>query len=70
MASKTRLKPAKQLKKRLEVEPRVASDHTLTLKSELGYLMFESLQAFGNEGFEVEKNLIFGGVCVNLLDKN
>ena len=66
----TRLKPAKQLKKKLEVEPGLASDHTPTLKSELGYLRLESLQALGNGGFEVEETLVFCGECVNLLDKN
>lgn len=70
-ASETRLKPAKQPKNRSEVEPGVARDHTPTLKSELGYLKLESLQALGNRGFEVKETLIFGGgVCVNLLDKN
>ncbi|KAK9177887.1 hypothetical protein WN943_027077 [Citrus x changshan-huyou] len=46
------LKPAKQPKKRSEVEPGVARDHTSTLKSELGYLRLESLQTLGNESFE------------------
>ncbi|KAH9750100.1 Endoglucanase 25 [Citrus sinensis] len=51
-AGETRLKPAKQPKKRSEVEPGVAGDHTPTLKSELGYLRLESLQALGNGDFE------------------
>ena len=37
---------------------------TPTLKSELGYLRLESLQALGNGGFEVKETLVFGGVCV------
>ncbi|GAY46335.1 hypothetical protein CUMW_096280 [Citrus unshiu] len=49
-AGETRLKPAKQQKKRSEVEPGVAGDHTPTLKSELGYLRLESLQALGVAG--------------------
>ena len=70
-AGETRLKPAKQPKKRSEVEPGVAGDHTPTLKSELGYLRLESLQALGNGGFEVEETpSFFGGECVYLLDKN
>ena len=48
----------------------MAGDHTPTLKSELGYLRLESLQALGNGGFEVEETLIFSGVSVNLIDKN
>ena len=48
----------------------VAGDHTLMLKSELSYLILESLQALGNGGFEVKENLVFHGVCVNLFDKN
>ena len=52
------------------MEPGVARDHTSTLKSELGYLRLESLQTLGNESFEVEETLVFGGVCVNLIDKN
>ena len=66
----TRFKPTKQLKKRSEVEPGVAGDHPPTLKSKLGYLRLESLQALGNGGFEVEETLVFGGVCINFLDKN
>lgn len=58
-ASATRLKPAKQPKKRSEVEPGVAGDHTPTLKLELGYLRLESLQALGNGDFEVEGTLVF-----------
>ena len=69
-AGETRLKPAKQPKKRSEVEPGVAGDHTPTLKSELGYLRLESLQALGNGDFEVEETLVFCGECVYLLDKN
>ena len=69
-AGETRFKPAKQLKKRSEVEPGVAGDHTPTLKSELGYLRLESLQALGNGDFEVEETLVFFGECVYLLDKN
>ena len=42
----------------------VADDHTPTLKSELSYLMLESLPALGNRGFEVEETLDFCGVCV------
>lgn len=52
------------------MEPEVAGDHTPTLKSELGYLRLESLQALSNGGFEVEETLVFRVVCVNLLDKN
>ncbi|KAK9187304.1 hypothetical protein WN944_018696 [Citrus x changshan-huyou] len=63
-AGENRLKPAKQLKKRLEVEPRVVGDHTPTLKSELGYLRLESLQALSNRGFEVEETLAFLVVCL------
>ena len=48
----------------------MAGDHTPMLKSELGYLRFESLQALGNGDFEVEETLVFGGECVHLLDKN
>ena len=66
----TRLKLAKQPKKRSEVEPGVVGDHTSTLKSKLGYFRLESLQALGKGGFEVKETLVFGGVCVNLLDKN
>ena len=66
---KNRLKPAKQWKKRLKVESQVASDHTSTLKSELGYLKLESLQALCNRGFEVEETLVFYGMYVNLLYK-
>ncbi|KAH9693210.1 FHA domain-containing protein [Citrus sinensis] len=62
-ASETRFKPAKQQKKRSEVEPGVAGDHTPTLKSESGYLRLESLQALGNGGFEVEETLVFSGVA-------
>ena len=70
-AGETRLKPAKQPKKRSEVEPGVAGDHTPTLKSELGYLRLESLQALGNGDFEVEETLVsFYGECVHFLDKN
>ncbi|KAL9439838.1 hypothetical protein AB3S75_018662 [Citrus x aurantiifolia] len=47
---KNRLKPAKQPKKRLEVELGVAGDHTMTLKLELGYLRLEILQALGTTG--------------------
>ena len=46
-----------------KVEPGVAGDHTPTLKSELGYLRLESLQALGNGGFEVEE-ILFLCVCV------
>ena len=53
-----------------KVEPGVAGDHTPTLKSELGYLRLESLQALGNGDFEVEETLVFCGECVYLLDKN
>ena len=42
-AGKNRLKPIKQPKKRAEVEPGVAGDHTPKLKSELSYLRLESL---------------------------
>ena len=42
----------------------MADDHTPTLKSELGYLRLESLQALGNGGFEVEETLIFFVVSV------
>lgn len=52
------------------MEPGVAGDHTPTLKSELGYLRLESLQALGNGDFEVEETLVFSGECVHLLDKN
>ena len=52
------------------MEPGVAGDHTPTLKSELGYLRLESLQALGNRGFEVEESLVFSGECVSSLDKN
>ena len=69
-AGKNHLKPAKQPKKRLEVELGVAGDHTPTLKSELAYIRLESLQALGNGGLEVEETLVFPSVCVNLLDKN
>ena len=69
-AGKNHFKPAKQSKKRSEVKPKVAGDHTPTLKSELGYLILENLQALSNGGFEVEKTLVFRVVCVNLLDKN
>ena len=69
-AGETRLKPTKQPKKRSEVELGVAGDHTLTLKSELDYLRLESLQALGNEGFEVEETVVFRGESVHLLDKN
>ena len=53
------LKHAKQLKKRSKVEPGVAGDYIPKLKSELGYLRLESLQAFSNGGFEVEETLVF-----------
>ena len=52
------------------MEPGVADDHTPTLKSELGYLRLESLQALGNGDFEVEETLVFSGESVYLLDKN
>lgn len=53
------------------MEPGVAGDHTPTLKSELGYLRLESLQALGNGDFEVEETLVsFYGECVHFLDKN
>ena len=52
------------------MEPGVAGDHTPMLKSELGYLRLENLQALGNGGFEVEEILVFSGVCMNLIDKN
>ena len=45
------------------MKPGVAGDHTPTLKSELNYLKFESLQALGNGGLEVEETLVFL-VCV------
>ncbi|KAK9187310.1 hypothetical protein WN944_018702 [Citrus x changshan-huyou] len=63
-AGENRLKPAKQLKQRSEVEPRVVGDHTPTLKSELDYLRLESLQALSNRGFEVEETLAFLVVCL------
>lgn len=44
------------------MEPGVAGDHTPTLKSELGYLRLESLQALGNGDFEVEETLVFSGI--------
>ncbi|KAH9679141.1 hypothetical protein KPL71_025996 [Citrus sinensis] len=62
-AGETRLKPAKQPKTRSEVELGVAGDHTPTLKSELGYLRLESLQALGNGDFEVEETLVLSGVA-------
>lgn len=49
-AFKSRLKLAKQQKKRLEVESEVGGDHTLMLKSELHFLRLESLQALSNGG--------------------
>ena len=45
------------------MESGVAGDHTSTLKSELGYLRSESLQAPGNGGLEFEETLVFYGVC-------
>ena len=48
----------------------MTGDHTVTLKSDLGYLRLETLQALYNGGFEVEETLAFGGVCVHLIDKN
>ena len=62
-AGETRLKLAKQPKKMSKEEPRVAGDHTPTLKLELGYLKLESLQALGNGDFEVEETLVFCGKC-------
>ena len=68
-ADETRLKPVKQPKKKSEVEPGVAGDHNSMLKSELGYLTLESLQALSNGSFEVEETLIFPGEYIHLLDK-
>ena len=48
----------------------MAGDHTVVLKLELDYLRLASLQALNNGGFEVEETLVFGGVCVNIIDKN
>ena len=36
----------------------MAGDYSPTLKSELGYLRLESLQALDNGGFEVEETLV------------
>ena len=45
----------------------MAGDHTPTLKSELGYLRLESIQALGNGGFDVEETLIFPGESIHFL---
>lgn len=42
-------------KGRSEVEPSVANDHTLRLKSELGYLKIENLQALINSNWRLKK---------------
>ena len=55
--SKSHLKPVKHRKKRSEVEPGLAGDHTSTLKSELGFLRLQSMQALSNGGLEVEETL-------------
>ena len=57
-AGETRLKPAKQLKKKSEVEPGMAGDHDPTLKSELGYLRLESLQV--RVGLSAEFRMVRG----------
>lgn len=58
------LRPCRIIKRRLYVEEEVVGIRTTTLKSELGYLGFESLQALCNGGWRLKETSSFFVECV------